>query len=442
MRQTSARADTGKVQRYLLARAAILFALVLPLVVSQAQSPSQPDPAIPAAAGGPLRQGQTDRWEFVALGEVVAVQKNMGVMRVAGPEPALLRRRNESALRDFFLRENPELTILNQGGLVAGRFSCTRVVVEGLPGGRDIILHGYFEAADGNELRVLAVGHSAGLYRHPPGYLPPPASGIRPRQPHAEIRHPIDGKWMVYIPEEYIVFGQGDDAEADNFNPQFYSRTAANLTKVKPFYIDRYEVTNAEYLRFLQASSHPAPPAWAANGGRFPDGQQDHPITVASYADAEAYARWSGKRLPVELEWELAARGGLAVLARRFGREGMNRRPQLYPTGDEFFADRCNTLESGRGSAVSVYEMHDESPYGVIGMCGNAREWTSSWYQAYPGSRLRNAAGAAGRIFKVIRGGSFAQRFEFARSDTRDYGGLPTLAADRSAGFRLVLGAQ
>lgn len=414
------------------------------IVVFQAGSPAQPGNGGAAALDPALTRsnpGQTDRWEFVALGEVIAVQKNMGVMRVAGPPPAALQRMNVAQLNDFFLKENPELVVLNAAGLRAGRFTCTRVVVEAVSSsgqGREITLHGYFEPGGDTELRTLSVGHRAGLYRQPVGYLPPPARGIQPRRPPAELRHPTDGKWMVYVPEDVIVFGQGDDARADNFNPHFYSRNQANLVRLKPFYIDRYEVTNAEFHRFLTATGRPLPPAWAANGGRYAAGEEDHPIAVASYADAEAYARWSGKRLPTELEWELAARGGLAVLAFRFGREGISRRPQVYSIGDEFFAERCNTLESGRGGTVSVYDMRDESPYGVIGMCGNAREWTSSWYQAYPGHRLRNAQGAAGRVFKVIRGGSFSQGFEFARADVRDYGGLPTLAADRSAGFRLV----
>ena len=72
-------------------------------------------------------------------------------------------------------------------------------------------------------------------------------------------------------------------------------------------------------------------------------------------------------------------------------------------------------------------------------MCGNAREWTSSWYAAYPGHRLPAGQAVSGKMFKVIRGGSYDQRQEFARVDYRDYGGFPNLQDDHSAGFRLVV---
>jgi formylglycine-generating enzyme required for sulfatase activity len=71
-------------------------------------------------------------------------------------------------------------------------------------------------------------------------------------------------------------------------------------------------------------------------------------------------------------------------------------------------------------------------------MCGNAREWTSSWYNPYPGHRFADAR-LIGHQFKVIRGGSYRQNQDSARADARDYGGFPELREDRSAGFRLVI---
>lgn len=394
-----------------------------------------------------VRVGESGQWDFLVYGEVTAIQKNNGAMRVSGAEPAAFRNLGEAELQDFFLKKNPELTLRDGAGLTQGSFTCTRVLIEygERPRGlRQITLSGYFNMRGGEADRILTVGYQAGLYRKRIGYLPPTASGIPPRQPLRQLRHQVDGKIMLFIPEDVLVFGQGDAPSRDNFNPFFYSRREAEQTRVKAFYIDKYEVTNAEYYRFLRAAGHPPPPAWRANGGRFPAGQDELPVTVASFTDAEAYARWSGKRLPTELEWELAARGGLSYSLYRYGREGLNRDPQIYPTGNEFFADRCNTLESGHGAPVPVTQTRDASPFGVMGLCGNAREWTSSWYEDYPGRSgvFSGTRAVSGRMFKVIRGGSYSQKFEYARADFRDYGGFPTLREDRSAGFRLTITAQ
>lgn len=181
------------------------------------------------------------------------------------------------------------------------------------------------------------------------------------------------------------------------------------------------------------------PSSWKK--GRYLAGRGQHPFTEASYNDAQAYARWAGKRLPTEFEWELAARGSLNRLADDTGPRSLLRNPPLYPFGNEFDSERCNTLESGLGDTMPVTNLRDASPYGLLGMCGNAREWTSSWYRPYPGHKFLEQA-PAGTIYKVIRGGSYAHPARFARADYRDYGGFPSLRDDRSAGFRLVRAAN
>lgn len=163
-----------------------------------------------------------------------------------------------------------------------------------------------------------------------------------------------------------------------------------------------------------------------------------HPFVMASYEDAEAYARWSGKRLPTELEWEMAARGGLKKLRNGTGPSGIRRRPRDYPMGD-WQDGICNTRErwSGAPRTMPVNELKDMSPYGIVGMCGSAPEWTSSWYHPYPGQSAFPAH-LSGTQFKVMRGGGYFLSRDEARADARGYGGFESPEREKRGGIRLV----
>ncbi len=163
---------------------------------------------------------------------------------------------------------------------------------------------------------------------------------------------------------------------------------------VAPFYIDEHEVTCEEYAAFVSATGHRSPPSW--KGGRMPEGRARFPVTGVDWDDAGAYAKWAGKRLPTEEEWEFAARG-------TDGRR--------YPWGDVWRADAANAQETSRESAAgaSLTEVMKHptgaSPFGVHDMSGNAWEWTASDFAVYPGgdaSLLANQTAG-----KVIRGGCY-----------------------------------
>jgi serine/threonine-protein kinase len=217
---------------------------------------------------------------------------------------------------------------------------------------------------------------------------------------------------MAYVPGGEFSMGSDSGSEAER--PQ-HSAT------VKPFFIDLYEVTCSDYEKFVEATGHPAPSGWT--GGRHPRGAGRKPVTGISWDDAVAYAKWAGKRLPTEEEWEFAARGTTGF---------------RYAWGNEWRPRLANadTSAHGHGGASHVGEHTGASPYGAFDMIGNAWEWTASDFVAYPGSSLN-----AEPELKVIRGGSWANdRNEATTTFRRGY--APRGADDYSQiGFRCVIDA-
>lgn len=133
---------------------------------------------------------------------------------------------------------------------------------------------------------------------------------------------------------------------------------------VPDFYIDQFEVSNIEYKRFVDATGYPAPQSWVDN--KYPVDDDFFPVSEVSWWDATCYARWIGKRLPTEVEWEKAARG---TDGRRF------------PWGDKFSSDLANNAE---GMMETTAKLEGASPYGVVNMVGNVAEWTASVYDPNP----------------------------------------------------------
>lgn len=249
---------------------------------------------------------------------------------------------------------------------------------------------------------------------------------------------------MIYIPSDIVIFGQDKDPRKMNFNLHFNARTLNKVQELNAFYIDKYEVSNKEYARFCKETNHPYPSHWIMKDGfpKFSKKELHLPVTKISYRDAEIYARWAGKRLPTEFEWEMTARGGLSTLVSR-SRSSIEKKPILYPSSNSRELQKiCNTKESNRG-LLPIDEVRDRSPYGVMGMCGNAREWTSSWYKPYKNAsqKIYNES-ILQQAYKVIRGGSYEDDISRASAAYRDYGGHPSLDLDMKAGMRLVMDVE
>ena len=140
--------------------------------------------------------------------------------------------------------------------------------------------------------------------------------------------------------------------------------------------------------------NHPAGPASTIAG----KGQE--PVVHVAFEDAQAYARWAGKRLPTEAEWEYAARGGLEGKRNAWGDEPVD--PRRANTWQGHFPDR-NTREDGFALAAPV-KSFPPNGYGLFDMAGNVWEWCSDAYRPYDGAdpRITFVPGSL-----VVRGGSF-----------------------------------
>ena len=268
--------------------------------------------------------------------------------------------------------------------------------------------------------RALSAGRRITLVAANPGFS---ALGDRPRQQaKPQVRFTLkDAAPMVYVPEGPFILG-GQQVNTLHYVPQSSEGKAANRADVAGFFIDQYEVTVQQYRHYLEETRQRVPEELAEKNGLLP-------VTHVTYRQAESYCAWAGKRLPTELEWEKAARGSqLETVGDEAYTEIRN-----YPVADASTAELCVTAEKS-SAPVEVDKLKDQSPYGVIGMCGNAAEWTSSWLLPYRGNTARDER--FGKRYKVIRGGSYEHPLELAKSYVRLAGGIPTLSRDRRAGFR------
>lgn len=228
---------------------------------------------------------------------------------------------------------------------------------------------------------------------------------------------------MLLVPAGEFVMGSVD-GDADEAPPRKLFLPA--------FYIDKFEVTHEQYATFLadtqrrlgRLTVHP-PVDWP--NGQMPSKLAKHPVVNVTLADAESYAKWAGKRLPTEGEWEKAARGN----------EG-----QIFPWGNDTNKNYSAWGETGKEHPWPVGSFtNDVSPFGVMDMAGNVWEWTATWYDAYPGNT--NLELAFGKKYRVIRGGGAIEYY--GKPSTRrcaQRGRSVPYGAFDGLGFRCVMEAK
>jgi len=296
----------------------------------------------------------------------------------------------------------------------------------------------------------------------------------------------------------------------------------AHPVRVNGFWMDRHHVTNAEFRRFVDATGYKTtaelPPDWETLEPQLPpgtpkppdsalvagamvfvgtpavvdysdfsrwwryvpgadwrhpggpassiDGKDDHPVVQVSYADAQAYAKWAGKRLPTEAEWEYAARGGLDQATYVWGNEFAPERKQMANVwqGQQVRPFPVVSAKAGGAIGTSPVGSFPANGYGLLDMTGNAWQWVADWYRADQFAReAKRLAGVIdqnpqgpGDSFdptepgvpvnapkRVTRGGSFLCNEDYcmsyrpsARRGTDPYTSMSHL------GFRLVMDEQ
>ena len=187
------------------------------------------------------------------------------------------------------------------------------------------------------------------------------------------------------------------------------------------FYIDKYEVTNFQYKQFIDATGRATPAYW--NDEKY--NQPNQPVVGITWHDAVAYAKWAGKRLPTEAEWEKAARG---IDGRR------------YPWGNEWDSLKCNSDIGGDGyqytAPVGSFPA-GVSPYGVMDMIGNVWEYTSDWYSEdyYSVSPYKNPTGPETGTNRVMKPSGWRNLWDVVRLANRNGYFSPDIAAC-DQGFR------
>lgn len=217
-------------------------------------------------------------------------------------------------------------------------------------------------------------------------------------------------KEMVLIPGGEFLMGssRGEDSPV-------------HKVYVDSFYIDKYEVTNAQYLAFCEATGHRLPMFWGMAGFRCGPDYPDHPVVTVNWVDAKVYAEWCSKRLPTEAEWECAARGGL---------EGMT-----YPIGNTLTPSDGNYSKSDKRGSVAVGS-YPPNGFGLHDMQGNVVEWVADWYDPdyYASGLTENPKGPEVGKFKVIRGGGWHSGPSCNAAHFRN--ALPPGWLDFNVGFR------
>jgi len=275
----------------------------------------------------------------------------------------------------------------------------------------------------------------------PPTDTPTTTSTATPRPPDtptptetpalgSTMTREVDGMVMVYVPGGTFEMGS---AEADDDEQPVHSVT------LDGFWIDKYEVTNAQFAVFLNERRNQTEGGvtWldlddeyslieeVSGEFRPKSGYQNHPVVEVSWYGAAAYCEWAGGQLPTEAEWEYAARGP----------EG-----NIYPWGEDEPTCELAQLGGCSGATMPVGSLPDgASWWDALDMAGNVWEWVNDWFGEYQSTAQNNPTGPETGEYRVLRGGSWHLNAYFIRSALR-VGNQPHITTN-DIGFRCAVAA-
>lgn len=262
-----------------------------------------------------------------------------------------------------------------------------------------------------------------------------------------------DGAEMMLIPAGDFLMGSNDKEARDDEKP-------VHTVYLDDFYIDKYPVTNAQFKEFLDAN-----PMWNKdyilkayydpaefheylenwNGNNYPIGKANHPVVCVSWYAAMAYAKWAGKRLPTEAEWEKAARGGIVSSIYPWGDFDICRNRNIdtrkisgtltFVLDGPIDSNKANYGKHYNGEIIPTtpIDSYPANGYGLCDMVGNVWEWCSDGYDAdfYVRSPLNSPILAESRTLiikdfvladcRVLRGGCWRSTAQSVRVATRNY---------------------
>lgn len=258
---------------------------------------------------------------------------------------------------------------------------------------------------------------------------------------------------MGFVPEGDVVVGRiesrVDDVDPDDIALGNHGGTTVHVER---YYLDQYPVTNRQYFEFVSGGGYeqmavwepeiwpgvidfvdmtgqPGPRFWEE--GTFPAEKADHPVVGVSWYEAAAYARWTGRRLATDAEWEKAASWPMQLSA-------SNRPQRKFPWGDTMDRSRANLWGSGTEETVPVTEFADGvSVGGMHQLIGNVWEWTNNAFSgwSFAGSKLILPV-----AMRSIRGGAFDTYFD-SHATCQFQSGEDPLGRKHNIGFRCAVSA-